>query len=176
MPATRQDLFALLDRLGIAHSTLDHEPVFRVGEGLEIKAALPGGHTKNLFLKDDKGQVWLISALGETRIDLKALPRVIGSGRLSFGKPELMAEVLGLTPGSVTALGLINDTGHRVRFVLDRALLDHEVVNFHPLANDATTALSRDGFLAFLAGIGVEPLVVDFATLGARAPEDPCGG
>lgn len=166
MPATRHDLFALLDRLGIAHATLDHPPVFRVEEGREIKAAMPGGHTKNLFLKDDRGQLWLISALGETAIDLKALPKVIGSGRLSFGKPELMAEVLGLTPGSVTALGLINDTEHRVRFVLDKALLAHDTVNFHPLSNDATTALSRDGFLAFLKGVGVEPLVVDFSSVG----------
>jgi len=165
MPATRQDLFDLLDRLGVAHLTHDHAPVFRVDEGHEIKAALPGGHTKNLFLKDDKGQIWLISALGETRIDLKALPKVIGSGRLSFGKPELMAEVLGVTPGSVTAFALINDVGHRVRFVLDRALLGHELLNFHPLANDATTAVSRDGFLAFLAGLGVEPMVVDFDKL-----------
>lgn len=171
MPATRQDLFDLLDRLGVAHSTLDHPPVFRVEEGLEIKAALPGGHTKNLFLKDDKGQVWLISALGETVIDLKALPKVIGSGRLSFGKPELMAEILGLTPGSVTALGLINDTQHRARFVLDQALMAHEIVNFHPLANDATTALSREGFLAFLAAVGVEPLVVDFSQVGTP-PQD----
>lgn len=168
MPASRQDLFDLLDRLGVAHTTHDHPPVFRVEEGHEIKAALPGGHTKNLFLRDDKGQAWLISALGETAIDLKALPRVIGSGRLSFGKPELMQELLGVTPGSVTAFGLINDAGRRVRLVLDRALLDHELVNFHPLANDATTAVSRDGFLAFLRGLGVEPLVVDFAASGPK--------
>ena len=81
--ATRADLFALLDSLGIAHRTLEHPPVFRVEEGLEIKAALPGGHTKNLFLKDAKGQLWLISALGETAIDLKRLHTVIGSARLS---------------------------------------------------------------------------------------------
>jgi Ala-tRNA(Pro) deacylase len=169
MPASRQDLFDLLDRLGVAHATHDHPPVFRVEDGQAIKAALPGGHTKNLFLKDDRGQVWLISALGETVIDLKALPRTIGSGRLSFGKPELMQALLGVTPGSVTAFGLINDAGRRVRFVLDKALLGHELVNFHPLANDATTAVSREGFLAFLRELGVDPLVVDFAALGPKA-------
>jgi Ala-tRNA(Pro) deacylase len=163
MPATRQDLFDLLDRHGIAHTTHEHRPVFTVDEGHDIKAALPGGHTKNLFLKDDRGQIWLISALGETRIDLKALPRTIGSGRLSFGKPELMEEVLGVTPGSVTAFALINDTDHRVRFVLDGALMAHDLVNFHPLANDATTAVSSQGFLQFLAALGVEPLMVDFS-------------
>ena len=165
MPATRQDLFAFFDRHGIEHTTHEHPPVFRVEEGHEIKAALPGGHTKNLFLKDDKGQLWLISALGETRIDLKALPKVVGSGRLSFGKPALMQEVLGVTPGSVTAFALINDTGHRVRFVLDKALMAHELVNFHPLSNDATTAVSSADFRKFLAALGIESLMVDFTAV-----------
>jgi hypothetical protein len=98
--ATPADLIAFLARHGIAHRTLEHAPVFRVGEGGEIKAALPGGHTKNLFLKDAKDRLWLISALSETQIDLKGLPKVIGSGRLSFGSAELMAEALGVTPGS----------------------------------------------------------------------------
>jgi len=162
---TRADLFSFLDAHGVAHSTLDHPPVFRVEEGLEIKAALPGGHTKNLFLKDAKGQLWLISALGETVIDLKRLHTVIGSGRLSFGNPELMVQALGVTPGSVTAFGLINDVEHRVRFVLDAALAQADPVNFHPLGNDATTAVSQEGFRAFLAALGVEPMIVDFAAM-----------
>jgi Ala-tRNA(Pro) deacylase len=166
MPATRQDLFAFFDRHGIAHTTHEHPPVFTVDEGHEIKAALPGGHTKNLFLKDDRGQLWLISALGETRIDLKALPRTIGSGRLSFGKPELMEEVLGVTPGSVTAFALINDADHRVRFVLDQALTAHELVNFHPLSNDATTAVSSRDFKRFLEALAIEPVMVDFSQVG----------
>jgi Ala-tRNA(Pro) deacylase len=156
-------LFAFLDRHGIAHRTLEHPPVFRVGEGAEIKAALPGGHTKNLFLKDAKDRLWLISALGETQIDLKGLPRVIGSGRLSFGSPDLMALTLGVTPGSVTAFGLINDKEHRVTFVADAALMASDPVNFHPLTNAATTAVSREGFRAFLAALGITPIVVDFA-------------
>jgi Ala-tRNA(Pro) deacylase len=162
---TRADLFAFLDAHGVAHSTLDHPPVFRVEEGLEIKAALPGGHTKNLFLKDAKGQLWLISALGETAIDLKRLHTVIGSGRLSFGSPDLMAQTLGVTPGSVTAFGLINDVEHRVRFVLDAALARADPVNFHPLGNDATTAVSQEGFRRFLAALGVTPMIVDFAAM-----------
>ena len=161
----RAGLFAHLDAHGIAHSTLDHPAVFRVEEGLEIKAALPGGHTKNLFLKDAKDQLWLISALGETQIDLKALPAVIGSGRLSFGRPELMQQTLGVTPGSVTALGLINDVDHRLRFVVDAALWRADPVNFHPLTNTATTALSQAGFRAFLHSLGVAPTVVDFTAM-----------
>jgi Ala-tRNA(Pro) deacylase len=161
----RAALFAHLDAHGIAHSTLDHPAVFRVEEGLAIKAALPGGHTKNLFLKDNKDQLWLISALGETVIDLKKLPAVIGSGRLSFGSAALMQETLGVSPGSVTALGLINDTDRRIRFVLDAALAKADPVNFHPLTNTATTALSQSGFAAFLASVGVTPTIVDFETL-----------
>ena len=161
-PATPSDLYVLLDRIGVSHRTHEHEPVFRVEDGAAIKAALPGGHTKNLFLKDSKDQLWLVSALGETRIDLKALPAAIGSGRLSFGAEPVLFEALGVRPGSVTLFALINDADHRVRLVLDRALLDHEMVNFHPLTNTATTAVSRDGMLAFLHALGVEPLVVDF--------------
>ena len=166
---TRTDLFAFLDAHGIEHSTLDHPAVFRVGEGEEIKAGLPGAHTKNLFLKDGKGQLWLISAKDTTRIDLKRLPEVIGSARLSFGAEPLMEEALGVTPGSVTAFALINDPGHRVRFVLDRALAQAEIVNFHPLTNTATTAVSGEGFRRFLEALGVVPLVVDFEAMAAVA-------
>ena len=166
-PAAPENLYAFLDRHGIAHRTLAHAPVFTVGEGQEIKAALPGGHTKNLFLKDAKDQLWLICALGETAIDLKVLPRVIGAARLSFGREELLLEALGVRPGSVTLFALINDRGHRVRLVLDKALLDHQTVNFHPLTNAATTAISREGMLLFLACLGVEPVIVDFTVVQA---------
>jgi Ala-tRNA(Pro) deacylase len=159
----RASLFAFLDAHRIAHRTLDHPPVFRVQEGREIKAALPGGHTKNLFLKDAKDQLWLVCALGETAVDLKALPGAIGSARLSFGSPERMRAALGVEPGSVTVFALVNDPGRRVRLVLDRALLEADPVNFHPLRNDATTAVSREGFRTFLGALGLEPVVVDFS-------------
>jgi Ala-tRNA(Pro) deacylase len=160
---TRKDLFARFAELGIAHRTIEHPAVFRVGEGEAVKAALRGGHTKNLFLKDAKGQLWLVSALQDSRIDLKALPSAIGSARLSFGSPDAMASALGVTPGSVTAFALINDERHAVRFVLDAALADADPVNFHPLVNTATTAVSQADFRRFLAALGVEPLIVDFA-------------
>ena len=166
---TKADLFAFLDAHGIEHATLDHPAVFRVGEGEEIKAGLPGAHTKNLFLKDAKDQLWLISARDTTRIDLKRLPEVIGSARLSFGNEALMLEALGVTPGSVTAFALINDGEHRVRFVLDRALAQAEIVNFHPLTNTATTAVSGDGFRRFLEAVGVAPLIVDFEAMATVA-------
>ncbi len=161
----RHTFLAFLDAQGIAHSTHEHPAVFTVAEGPEIKAAMPGAHTKNLFLKDKKGRLWLISARQDTVIDLKNLHPVIGSDRLSFGNAELMAQTLGLTPGSVTAFGLINDQDRRVTFVLDKALADAALVNFHPLINTATTAVSADGFRRFLAAIGVVPIVVDFTSL-----------
>jgi Ala-tRNA(Pro) deacylase len=161
----RAALVAFLEANGIAHTTYDHPPVFRVEDGPELKASIPGGHSKNLFLKDHKGQLWLISALGDTRIDLKAAPAAIGSARLSFGSEERLWDALGVRPGSVTALALINDPEHKVRFVLDAALMAYDSVNFHPLTNVATTNLSRDAFLKFLACIGREPVVVDFGAL-----------
>jgi Ala-tRNA(Pro) deacylase len=165
MPASPADLFAFLDAHGVEHRTLEHPAVFRVEEGQEIKAALPGGHTKNLFLKDAKGQIWLVCALGETRVDLKRLPEVIGAARLSFGSPELMQEALGVTPGSVTIFALINDAARRVKLVLDAALLVPEPVNFHPLTNTATTAVSQAGLKAFLKALDITAQVVDFERL-----------
>jgi Ala-tRNA(Pro) deacylase len=164
-PAGRAELLAFFDAHGVDHHTFEHPAVFTVAEGPEIKASMPGAHTKNLFLKDKKDQLWLISARQNTVIDLKRLHRTIGSDRLSFGSAALMAETLGVTPGSVTAFGLYNDRNRRVRFVLDKALADAERVNFHPMANTATTGLSQQGFRRFLAAIGVEPLIVDFAAL-----------
>jgi len=162
---TRAELMALLDELGVETRTRDHPAVFRVGEGEEVKAAIPGAHTKNLFLKDAKGQMWLISAADRAVIDLKRLHPVIGSARLSFGNAELMAQTLGVTPGSVTAFALINDADHRVRFVLDRALAQAPLLNFHPLTNTATTGIDQAGFRAFLRAVGVAPLIVDFAAM-----------
>jgi Ala-tRNA(Pro) deacylase len=162
---TKSDLLALLDDLDAAARTHEHPAVFRVGEGEDIKATIPGAHSKNLFLKDAKGQLWLISAEDRTAIDLKRLPPVIGAARLSFGSADLLHATLGVTPGSVTALALANDPGRQVRFVLDRALAEAELVNFHPLTNTATTTLPQAGFRRFLAAVGVEPILVDFRTL-----------
>jgi Ala-tRNA(Pro) deacylase len=162
---TRDDLLDFLAAHGIEQTTYDHPAVFTVGESGLIKEDIPGAHSKNLFLKDAKGQLWLVSAEAHAQIDLKRLHQVIGGARLSFGNPELMAQTLGVAPGSVTAFGLINDREHRVRFVLDRTLADAELVNFHPLTNTATTTVSGEGFRRFLAAVGVSPIVVDFAAM-----------
>ena len=162
---TRADLIAFFDAHGVDHDTTDHAAVFRVGEGEGIKDDIPGAHTKNLFLKDAKGRLWLISAQDDTQIDLKRLHAVIGSARLSFGSAELMEQVLGVTPGSVTAFALINDLERQATFVLDARLAQAERVNFHPLTNTATTGVSQAGFARFLQALGIAPMVVDFAAM-----------
>ncbi|HEV7227607.1 prolyl-tRNA synthetase associated domain-containing protein [Brevundimonas sp.] len=166
-PFDRDRLLDWMTIQGLSPVTRDHAPVFRVEEGLELKASMPGAHTKNLFLKDKKGAVWLVSARQDTLVDLKRLPRAIGADRLSFGREELLWELLGVRPGSVTALALINDPDHRVIFVLDRALWEADVVNFHPLTNAATTALSQEEFRAFLNALDRRPIVVDFSDVEA---------
>ncbi|MFP1130511.1 prolyl-tRNA synthetase associated domain-containing protein [Asticcacaulis sp. W401b] len=160
---TQSTLLQALNGWGLLPRTTEHEAVFRVGEGEGIKDTLPGAHSKNLFLKDDKGQLWLISAEQQTQINLKALPKVIGSGRLSFGSEERLYQALGVRPGSVTALALINDPEHKVRFILDQRLYDAEIVNFHPLINTATTALDQADFRRFLDKLGRKYRVIDFS-------------
>lgn len=160
---TLRALIARLDDLGIRHRSIEHPPVFRVGEGEDLTRRLPGVHTKNLFLKDKSGQAWLVCADQESAIDLKRLPAAIGSGRLSFGSAALMKELLGVSPGSVTLFGLINNSGRRVRLVLDRRLAEAASVNFHPLVNTATLGVDQAGMRRFLRAIDVEPLIVDFA-------------
>lgn len=165
MRASPDDLFAYLDALGIAYSTHWHAATFTVGEGRELKAALPDGHTKNLFMKDKDGEVLMISAHADSTLRLNQLHKLIGTRRLSFGKPELMEELLGVVPGSVTAFALMNDRKGRVRFILDAALMAHDPLNFHPLVNTATTAISRADFKRFIAATGHRLEIIDFSAL-----------
>lgn len=162
MPASREELFARLTGLGIVTTTHTHPPVFTVEEAREHCGHLPGGHCKSLFLKDKKGALWLVIAVDKRRVDLKALARVLGAARLSFAKPELLEEVLGVTPGSVTPFALINDTDRRIKVALDAEMMRLELVNYHPLANDATTAIAPDDLKTFIASCGHEPTIVDF--------------
>jgi len=166
MPATESDLFARFDALGIKHVTHRHRPVFTVEEGLDLKAFMPGGHTKNLFLKDKKGAIFLICAISSTAIDLTAVSKLIGSGRFSFGSADRLMEYLGVTPGSVTLFAIINDPERKVTLVLDEALFALDPVNFHPLKNDATTAISPADLLKFVRSLGREPIRLSFDAEG----------
>ncbi len=148
---SEQNLLAALSSLGISPDIHEHAAVFTVEDSTEIHAAMPGAHTKNLFLKDAGGQFWLVTVDHATRVDLKALAGVIGARKLSFGKPEDMVALLGITPGSVSPLAAINDTQGRVRVVIDAALALADRVNVHPLRNTATIGLSGADLLRALA-------------------------
>ncbi len=163
--AARADLLALLDRLAVAHRTVDHEAIFTVDEGRHLKVQLPGGHSKNLFLKDKADRLYLAVALGDTRVDLVGLGRRIGAkGRLSFGSAELLTATLGVTPGAVTPFGLMNAPARALAaVVVDAALVAHDPVWFHPLENTASTAVSPAGFFRFAEHCGFSPLVLDLA-------------
>jgi Ala-tRNA(Pro) deacylase len=161
MSATPEQLFAFLEDLGIAYETVSHPPLFTVEEGREYWHKIPGLHCKNLFLKDKKDRIWLVVMPGDKRADLNRLEKRIGAARVSFGKPELLQEVLGLTPGSVTPFALMNDAQKRVTLILDGDLLKSERVNFHPLHNAASTTLRSLDLLKFVRALGYEPLIAD---------------
>lgn len=158
--AGRQALFARLEELGIAATTVEHEPVFTVAQSQDLRDGLPGAHTKNLFLTDKDGRALLVVAKDDTRVDLKSLAKRLGLGRLSFGKPELLLALLGVTPGAVTPFALINDSHARVAVVMDAALLDFAEVNFHPLENTATTRIASADLMRFIRACGHEPKVM----------------
>jgi Ala-tRNA(Pro) deacylase len=169
MAASSNELFAFLDQLGIAHHTVSHPPLFTVEQSQQLRGAIPGGHTKNLFLKDKKGALFLVVASEDATIDLKTLHHKLGAGRLSFGSPDLLRNVLGVEPGAVTAFAAINDKTGLVAVILDKALLDHAVINCHPLVNTMTTSIARADLLKFLEATGHPPRVVAVSAAPAAA-------
>lgn len=157
--ASRADLLSRLESLGIPSTTTDHPPLHSVADSQALRGDIPGGHCKNLFLKDKKQVLWLVVTLEDTAIDLKTLPKKIGAARLSFGKPELLGEVLGVVPGSVTPFALINDTEKRVNVILDADMMALDLLNYHPLSNDATTSISSADLLRFIEDCGHSPRI-----------------
>jgi len=160
MPLTRNDLMIRFRELDIKTTTIEHSAVFTVAESQSIEIPLPGAHTKNLFLKDERGTLVLVIAKSTTSVDLKVLAKRLGMGRFSFGKPELLMSVLGVTPGSVTAFAVANDMEGRINVVIDEALMGHGSVNCHPLENTATTNIAYEDLLRFIRSTGHEPSVV----------------
>jgi Ala-tRNA(Pro) deacylase len=161
MPASPDDLLAYLAALGVETTTLDHPALFTVEDSQALRGDIPGGHSKNLFVKDKKGRLFLLVLGEETVVDLKRAHEKIGAqGRVSFGSAELREEVWGVKPGAVTPFGAINDKDGRVSVVLDEAMMRHERLNFHPLVNTRTTGLASADLIKFLRATGHEPLVV----------------
>lgn len=171
MPTTPDQLFAALDALGIPHQTVKHPPVFTVEQARALRGQIPGGHTKNLFLRDKKNALYLVVAEEDAEIELKGLHRLLGaSGRFSFGSADLLREVWGVEPGSVTPFGAINDTEGRVTVVLDAAMMEHTRLSYHPLVNTMTTSINRDDLVKFLKSTGHEPRIV---RVSGRSAEEP---
>lgn len=166
-----KNLFRQLDALGVSHETHHHEPVFTVEESQALRGVLPGAHIKNLFLRDKKKNIWLITALEDRSIDLKALrKRLSAKGNLSFGNADLLMDVLGVIPGAVTPFGAINDREGRATVVLDQGIFDHELVNAHPLRNDKTTAIAPNDLCRFLENVAHPPVIIDFENLETSDP------
>ncbi|MGL5114890.1 MAG: prolyl-tRNA synthetase associated domain-containing protein [Beijerinckiaceae bacterium] len=167
MPHTPESLLKLLDSLGIAHETIQHPPLFTVEQSKELRGEIPGAHTKNLFLKDKKGRLFLVTAVENTAIDLKRLHEIISaSGRVSFGSADQLMAHLGVTPGSVTAFAVANDAAGDVTMILDARLSAFGRINGHPLVNTMTTGVSYSDLLRFLTHVGHAPQVLE---IGAAA-------
>lgn len=159
---TKTDLFKLFDALGIAHKTYEHEPLFTVEQADTVAHAIAGTHIKNLFLKDDNGQLWLIVAEAHAKIELKKVVQLLKAPKLRFADAQLLMQHLGVMPGSVTPFGLINDVDHTVNVVLDHTILNGEIINAHPLENNATTAVSVEDFKKFLMTTKHNPIIINF--------------
>ena len=160
MPTSPDQLFAALDALGIKHATVKHPPLFTVEQSQALRGQIPGGHTKNLFLRDKKHALFLVVAEEDAEVDLKGLHRLLGaSGRFSFGSSDLLREVWGVEPGAVTPFGAINDKEGRVTVVLDAAMMEHATLNYHPLVNTMTTSIARDDLVTFLESTGHMPRI-----------------
>lgn len=161
MQSDRAKLFARLEELGIAATTIEHAPVFTVEESQDLRGTIPGAHTKNLFLKDKDGRMVLVVAKEDTKVDLKALAKRLGFGRFSFGKPDLLMDVLGIEPGSVTAFALINEASSGLAaVVVDEVLMAFAEVNCHPLVNSATTRIATKDLIRFMEACGHVPRVL----------------
>ena len=162
VPTTPARLLAYLGELGIETTTVTHPAVFTVDEAKQLRGELPGAHCKSLFLRNKKGRMWLVVALEDRQIDLKALGEQLEAGRLSFGIPDRLMRYLGVIPGAVTPFGAINDRNGDVRIALDTEMMESTLLNFHPLDNTQTTAISPDGLVRFLGATDHVPELIEF--------------
>jgi Ala-tRNA(Pro) deacylase len=173
MPATPQDLFAFLDSLGIVYRTVTHPPLFTVADSQKLRGTIPGAHTKNLLLRDKHDTVVLAVALEDAIIDLKGLHRRLGAARFSFASAALMRALIGVEPGAVTPFAAINDAAGRVSVVLDAAMMVEPILNYHPLVNTMTTALSGGDLVRFLEATGHRPRIVAMTDAPGRGGQQP---
>jgi Ala-tRNA(Pro) deacylase len=161
MPKSPQELMEFLGKLDIETSTIQHPPLHTVADSKALRGEIPGGHTKNLFVKDKRDQYFLLTVDEDAVVDLKTIHHVIGAaGKVSFGRPEALLDLLGVTPGAVTVFGALNDAGGKVSVFLDADLMKNDTINGHPLVNDATISICRDDLVKFLRATGHEPRIL----------------
>lgn len=160
MPHTKDTLQQFLNEIDVSTTTIEHPALFTVEDSKALRGEIDGGHTKNLFVKDKKGKLFLLVVEEDAQIDMKTVNKKLDCGRLSFGKPDLLMEKLGIIPGAVTAFSIINDSDNAVQIVFDEKLMQHEIINCHPLTNEATTSIARDDLLSFVKACGHEPLIM----------------
>lgn len=167
MPATEDELYKVFEELGIETKLFRHPPLFTVEESQGLRGEIEGGHCKSLFLKDKKNNFILAVLSEDRRLDMKALFKSgqLDVGRLSFASADRMVDMLGITPGSVTPFSLINVTHKDLIVVLDKGMMEHKYLNYHPLHNEATTTIHRDDLLKFIGHFGFEPIIIDFDNL-----------
>ena len=158
---TPKELLSILDELNIEYVNTEHPPVFTVEEADRHHEGIEGAHSKNLFFKDKKKRLFLVITLDHKAIKIKEVAKTIGAKTMSFGKPDLLMEILGVSPGSVTPFAAVNIPKDReVRIILDEEMMEKKILNFHPLVNTATTTISSTDLLRFLAHVGQEPEII----------------
>lgn len=164
-PADETTVLQQLADLGIQHNTFHHAQVFTVAEAKELRGDLTGSHIKNLFLRNKKGHMWLVTCHEDLQIDLKQMANLLGAGRFSFASPQRLMHYLGVKPGAVTPLAVINDTSNLVQVILDDAILHDDAINVHPLHNGATTSIAPGDLVKYLSVLDHEPKIIDMTSL-----------
>lgn len=160
-PLSPEALLKMLSDMGILYNLYHHRAVFSVGEADDVDADIGGTHTRNLFVRDKKENMFLVTLLAHRKIDLAKLAELIGAGRLSFGSPDRLMTYLGVTPGSVTPFSIINDQDRKVSLILDQEMMESDIVNYHPLINTMTVGLSPKDLSIFLERMSHVPQIID---------------
>ena len=174
-PTTPDQLLVILDQLDIAHTTIKHPPMFTVAESKKLRnTPTRGSYTKNLFLRNKKGSMWLITCSEDRRLDLPSLADRLQAGRLSFGSADRLMRYLGVTPGAVSPLALINDTVESVSFVIEEELLRNPMIHLHPLINTQTTSIATRDLLRFVRYTGHPPLCLRLDLSEGTATPERC--
>nr|WP_321400541.1 prolyl-tRNA synthetase associated domain-containing protein [uncultured Desulfobacter sp.] len=160
MLQTQEELLNILDDLNINYTNHEHPAVFTVEEAALHSEGIEGAHSKNLFFKDKKKRLFLVVTLADKPIKIKDVGKLIGATNMSFGKPDLLMEILGVAPGSVTPFSAVNIGDHEVKIVLDEELMENALLNFHPLTNTATTTIAANDLVKFLEHVGQTPHII----------------